>query len=306
MGGRNMQELFLGQKGKYIEKVIKKTEELTLLAKGDETEIMHLKITAGEMFQIDPGEKDRLMEFFYIIKGTVMYDNEGETIYLNEGEYCYVKSLKEPTYFKTITEVNLLYITNQPVFHLLSKEIEKLSEMRRLVEKKDLCTYEHEVRTRRLVVGIGEKLNLSKGQVSMLYYSAIFHDIGKINVPDEILNKPGKLTFKEFECVKKHAAEGADIISATFIKDAANAVLEHHERLDGSGYPQGLKGEKICIEGKIIGVVDTYDAMISDRPYKKGVSPIEAMKEIKGLIGKHYDEEVVMLLEEILKEDGII
>lgn len=301
-----MQEIYFGQKGKYIEMVAKKTEKLTLLAKGDETEIMHIKIAPEEVFWIDAGEKDRLLEFFYILKGEIQCDNQGQPLYLSEGEYCYVKNLKEPTYFKTMTEVNLLYITNQPVFHLLSDEIKKIAEMNKLVQEKDTYTHDHEIRLSNYSYRIGEKLNLPKGQIDMLHYASSFHDIGKINVPDEILNKPGKLTFEEFECVKKHSADGADIVSATFIKDAAKAILEHHERLNGSGYPQGLKGEEICVEGKIIGVVDTFDAMTSDRPYKKGVSPIDAMKEIKGLIGKHYDETVVMLLEEILKEDGVI
>ena len=301
-----MQEFFLGKKGKYIEKVVKKTEELTLLAKGDDTEIMHIKITTGEMFYIDPGEKDRLMEFFYILSGKVIYDNEGETVYLNEGEYCYVKNLKEFTYFKTMTEVTLLYITNQPVFHLLSNEIQKLLDIVALVEKKDLYTHNHEVRTRKYAVGIGEKLGLLKGQLFMLRYSSIFHDIGKINVPDEILNKPGPLTFEEYECVKKHSEDGANIVGSTYIKEAAKAILQHHERLDGSGYPQGLIDEEICIEGKIIAVVDSYDAMTSDRVYRKGRSPIVALDEIKSLTGKQYDKSVVRCLEEILKEDGII
>ena len=301
-----MHEIFLGQKGKYIEKVVKRTEELTLLAKGDDVEIMKVKIKSDEIFYIDPGVKDRLLEFFFIIKGKVMYDDEGEAIYLSEGEYCYVKNLKKSTYFKTVTEVTLLYITNQPVFHLLSDEIKKIDKMLTLVKGKDINTYDHETRTRKYVGGIAEKLCLSKGQTIMLYHSAIFHDIGKINVPDEILNKPGPLTKEEFDCMKKHAADGAAIVGNTYIKDAALAILQHHERLDGSGYPQGLKGEEICIEAKIIGVVDTYDAITSDRVYRKGRSAKVALDEIKSLVGKHYDQAVVKALEEILKEDGVI
>ena len=301
-----MHEIFLGQKGKYIEKVVKRTEELTLLAKGDETEIMQVKIIPDEIFYIDPGDKDGLMEFFFIIKGKVMYDNEGEAIYLSEGEYCYVKNLIKFTFFKAMTDVTLLYITNQPVFHLLSEEIKKMTEMITLVEGKDLYTNDHETRTRKYVIEIAEKLCLSKSQLIMICYAATFHDIGKINVPDEILNKPGPLTKEEFECMKKHAADGAAIVGNTYIKDAALAILQHHERLDGSGYPQGLKGEEICVEAKIIGVVDTYDAITSDRVYRKGRSAIVALDEIKSLVGKHYDQAVVKALEEILKEDGVI
>ena len=301
-----MREIFLGVKGKYIEKVVKRTEELTLLAKGDDTEIMHIKITPGETFYIVPGEEDRLMEFFYIIDGKVVYDDDGEDIYLNEGEYCYVNNLKETTYFKTMTEVTLLYITNQPVFYLLSDEIKKVTQLMALAKEKDIYTHDHETRTKKYVVGIGKKLCLAKGQLVMLCHSAIFHDIGKINVPDEILNKPGPLTFEEFECIKKHPADGAAIVGNTYLKEVALAILQHHERIDGSGYPQGLKGDEICIEAKIIAVVDTYDAMTSDRVYRKARSPRVAIDEIKSLVGKHYDGSVVNALEELLKEEGVI
>ena len=306
-----MKNIYFGQTGKYIEKVVKGTEELFLLAKGDKTEIMNIKIMLGYVFWIDPGEtdpgeNDMLLEFFYILKGKIMYETEGEPIYLTEGEYFYVKNLKETTYFKATTEVSMLYITNQPVFHLLSSEIQKLMELNKLVEDKDIYTHNHGVRVGAYSYRIGKKLQLSKEQLEMLWHSSSLHDIGKINVPDKILNKPGQLTLEEFQYIKKHPTDGANIVNNTYIQDATKAILQHHERLDGSGYPQGLKCDEICIEGKIIGVVDTYDAMTTDRLYRKGMSPIAALNIIKSLIRKYYDESVVIFLEEILQEEGII
>lgn len=301
-----MKGLHLAKNDSYIERVNKKTVQLSLLAKNDDVEIMQQKIQANAVFHVDPGDDSNLMEFFYIISGTIVYEQSNEIVTLETGEYFFVRDLKEPAYFKTITEVRMLYISTQPVFHFLSEEIVKLTEMRRKVEAKDMYTHDHGLRLEGYSVRIGEKLNMSKAKLTNLGYAAGFHDIGKINVPDEILNKPGKLTNEEFEYIKRHPADGADIIENTFLKDCALAILQHHERLDGSGYPNKLKGDEISLEGKIIAVVDTYDAMTSDRPYRKGMDPKVAFAEIKSLVGKHYDEKIVACFEEVLKEEGLL
>ncbi len=298
--------LHLSKGDNYIERVNKKTEQLSLLAKCDGVEVMHQTIQPNVLFHVDPGDDSNLMEFFYIISGTVVYENQNETVTLEGDDYFYVRDLKEAAYFKTVTEVSMLYIASQPVFHFLSEEIVKLTEMRSKVEAKDMYTHDHGMRLEYLAAKIGEKLHLSKGRLSILSYAAGFHDLGKLNVPDEVLKKPGKLTSEEFDCIKKHPADGADIIKNTFLKDSAVIILQHHERLDGSGYPNKLKGDEICLEAKIIAVVDTYDAMTSDRPYRKGMDPKVAFAEIKSLVGKHYDEKIVNCFEEVLKEDGII
>lgn len=211
---------------------------------------------------------------------------------------------KASTHFKTLSEVMLLYVSSQPVFYLLSNEIEKMMEILKKVEEKDMYTHGHGMRLQKYSFKIGERMHLSKNNLDVLSRAAAFHDIGKVNVPDEILRKPGRLSKEEFDIIKKHPEDGEHIISNTFLKEASIPIRQHHERLDGSGYPDGLKGNEICLEAKIIAAVDTYDAMTSDRPYRKGMEPRVALEEIKGLIGKHYDEKVVLCLEEILKEQG--
>ncbi|ERI91492.1 HD domain protein [Clostridiales bacterium oral taxon 876 str. F0540] len=298
--------LYLEKDDEFIEKVSKNGEELRLLAKGDGVEIMNQRFQADLVFWLDPGDNERLMEFFYILEGTVSYKKDNDEVKLTKGDYFYVHSLKESVYFKTLTDVSLLYISSQPIFHLLSNEIEVLSEMLKKVEGKDMYTHSHGMRLKDLSIKIGENMKLSQKQLDILFYSALFHDIGKINVPDEILKKPGKLTNEEFEYIKKHPADGADIIKNTFLREAVPGILQHQERLDGSGYPMGLKEEEICLEAKIIAVVDTYDAMTSDRPYRKGMDPKAAINEMKSLIGKHYDEKIVRTFEQILKEEKVI
>ena len=120
------------------------------------------------------------------------------------------------------------------------------------------------------------------------------HDVGKIKVPAEILSKPGKISDIEFSFIKTHAQAGYDILKdINFPWPIAQMVLQHHERLDGSGYPQGLKGEAILLEARILSVADVVEAMSSHRPYRPGLGNDAAMEEITKNRGKFYDPQVV-------------
>lgn len=301
-----MNGLHLVHDSECIDKVAKGKEELSLLAKGNGTEIMLGKIPKGVTFFIEPAKNDDLMEFVYILEGTLVNkENELESI-LNGGDYFYAYKLQETTYFKTLSNIRMLYITTQPVFNSLSNEIKQLNEIVKKVEEKDMYTNNHGERLGEYALKIGEKLNISKDKFESLYYAALFHDIGKINIPDEILKKPGKLTPEEFEIIKKHPMFGKQIINGTFLKNLGDIILQHHERVDGKGYPFGLKASDISTEAKIICVADSYDAMTSDRPYRKGMSSRNAMDELRRCAGTQYDEEIVNILEKILIEDGVL
>ncbi|GFZ33503.1 hypothetical protein CSC2_40290 [Clostridium zeae] len=301
-----MSGIFFNYKGDYIEKVLSNKSELALLANGGQTEIMLQRIEKNTTFYIYPGDNSELMEFFYLLEGEVALQLEDKIVKLTGGDYFISKDLKDKAFFRTETDVSMLYVSNEQVFHLMSVKMKKLSQMREAVEKKDMYTHEHGERVKEYAIKIGEKLQLSNTRMTCLNFAAGFHDLGKINVPDEILKKPGRLTAEEFEYIKKHPKDGEDIVKGTFIQEAALAIGQHHERLDGSGYPLGLKGKEICMEAQVVGVADSYDAMTSDRPYRKGMEPGEALRELKALAGKHYDELIISKLEEVLKEEGLI
>lgn len=298
-----MEGLFIGRKNSYIEKVSKYVEELSLIAKGDNVEIMIQKVKMGVSITVCPGESEELMEFFYILKGSMSNAGNGveKLTELYEGDYFYVNKLKDTVYFKTTSDVELMYVSTQPVFNLLSDEIIELKNILKGLEEKDLYTHGHDIRLCDYSSKIGEVLNLSKEQLERVYYATLFHDIGKVNTPYEILNKPGKLTSIEYDIIKTHPIDGKNLMDKTFLRSIGEIIAQHHERLDGSGYPNKLMGEAISIEAKIIAVVDSYDAMISDRPYRKAMSHDEAIKDLKRLSGIQYDERIVDILEEILK-----
>ena len=133
--------------------------------------------------------------------------------------------------------------------------------------------------------------------------SGIIHDLGKIHVPAEILSRPGRLSPAEFEMIKTHPQVGHDIIQGVkFPWPVAETILQHHERLDGSGYPQGLKGEQILIEARILAVADTVEAMVSHRPYRPGLGIDKALEEITANRGTRYDPAAVDACVKLIRE----
>jgi HD-GYP domain-containing protein (c-di-GMP phosphodiesterase class II) len=129
------------------------------------------------------------------------------------------------------------------------------------------------------------------------------HDIGKIAIPAEILSKPGKISVIEFEIIKTHAQHGYEILKEIdFPWPVAQSILQHHERLDGSGYPQGLKGDEILLEARILAVADTVEAMSSHRPYRAGLGIDAALKEIEAQSGKFYDPQAAAACLRLFRE----
>ena len=162
------------------------------------------------------------------------------------------------------------------------------------VDAKDSYTAGHSERVTKIALEIGIKLNLPEERLELLENAALFHDIGKLGVPDNILLKPGKLTELEFEKVKEHPSVGVNILrNIDFLTDALPIILHHHEKFSGGGYPDGLSHNDIPLESRIIAVADTYDAMTSDRPYRKGLTHNEAVAEIIKFKGIQFDEYVV-------------
>ncbi len=167
------------------------------------------------------------------------------------------------------------------------------------IEAKDHNTHDHLVRTRVYVSEIGMALNLGPLEMQALLTASFLHDIGKLAVPEYIINKPGKLTPEEFDKIKIHPIVGAEILERVrFPYPVVPIVRSHHEAWDGSGYPDGLKGEEIPIGARILTVVDCFDALASDRPYRRAMPIEDAMALVKSKAGSQFDPAVVKIMEE--------
>jgi len=169
--------------------------------------------------------------------------------------------------------------------------------------KRDPYTSSHQRRVTKLVIAIAKQLNLAAEQIAGIRVASILHDIGKIYVPSEILSKPTKLTEAEFNIIKTHSQAGFEILQGVeFPWPIAQIVLQHHEKLDGSGYPNGLTDEKILYEAKIIMVADVVEALSSDRPYRPAFGIDAALKEIATNKGKYYEPTVVEACLEVFRQ----
>jgi putative two-component system response regulator len=183
--------------------------------------------------------------------------------------------------------------------------LETIHRLAAAAECRDQYTGSHILRMSRYAAAIAQKMGLDRGFVKALLYAASMHDIGKIGIPDKILMKPGKLDDKEWETMKQHTVIGAKLLNGSkqdYIKLAEEIALTHHEKWDGTGYPQGLAGERIPISGRIVAVADVFDALISERPYKPPLSIRESFTIIKNERGTHFDPDFVDAFIDIKQE----
>ncbi len=169
------------------------------------------------------------------------------------------------------------------------------------IEAKDAYTRGHTERVAEYARMIAEEMRLSRREVETVSFGAALHDIGKLGVYENILNKPGELTEQEWEIVRSHPEVGANIIrNMKFLESACDLVRHHHERLDGKGYPDGLRGPQISVGARIIAVADSFDAMTSDRPYRRAFSIEESLSQLKSQEDK-FDQEIVAYMETLVR-----
>jgi HD-GYP domain-containing protein (c-di-GMP phosphodiesterase class II) len=207
-------------------------------------------------------------------------------------------------YFRDITSYKKAGEKLEKSYKALKKNLNDVVDtMIKIVEMRDPYTAGHQLRVANLATAIATKLNLNNKCIEEIYNAAIIHDIGKIYIPSSILSKPGALTDLELQFVKAHPSGGYDIIKGIdFPASISKSILQHHERLDGSGYPQGLLEKDICLEAKILAVADVVEAISSHRPYRPALGIDKALKEIEEKKGILYDPDIVDACIKIFKE----
>jgi len=194
-------------------------------------------------------------------------------------------------------EKDRVEVEKRHVEQIASLNMRTIEALALAIEAKDQTTHTHLQRVRTYAVAVATQLNLSEGEIEALRAAALLHDIGKLAVPEQIINKPGKLTPEEFEKMKVHPLVGAEILErVAFPYPVAPIVRSHHERWDGTGYPEGLSGQQIPIGARILAAVDCLDALASHRQYRPALPLAEAMAKVKEKAGTWFDPQVVDIL----------
>lgn len=180
-------------------------------------------------------------------------------------------------------------------------------ELINVIALKSPNTASHCIRVSIIALEIGKTFNLSTDEMEQLFVASMLHDVGKVLVDDKILNKPNKLTEVEYEVIKKHSKMGFHILNKIKgFENVSEIVLHHHERYDGEGYPNGLKGKRIPFLSRIIAVADSFDAMTYDRPYRKKMRVEEAVKEIEKNKYSQFDKDIASAFLYLVKNNNMI
>ncbi len=197
--------------------------------------------------------------------------------------------------FTTLASLAAVAIENASLYEQLQETFyTTVYTLAETIEKRDTYTGNHTKRVMEYSLAIGKTLELPEKDMARLQLGAVLHDIGKIGVRDSVLLKESSLTDEEFEQIKNHPLYGEEIIRGiSQLKSAIPGVKHHHEKFSGRGYPDGLKGEEIDITARIISVADSFDAMTTNRPYRKGLSLDEAFEELRKYSGSQFDPEIV-------------
>lgn len=211
--------------------------------------------------------------------------------------YDIIQEIKDvyKEYAKTIEDLDLKMMELEEINKaLMERDIQLISVLAEAVEIKDSATGNHSKKVAEIALKIAEELGVKDSEeLEAIKYGAILHDIGKIGIPESILNKPGKLTPEEFELMKKHTIFGEKIISTIPGWNlVADIIRHHHENWDGSGYPDGLKNGEISLRAQIVSISDVFIALIEDRPYRKAMTIDEALDVIKSMVNKKFSEKI--------------
>ncbi|WP_300359173.1 two-component system response regulator [uncultured Pseudoalteromonas sp.] len=230
-----------------------------------------------------------------IIFVTALSHEQDESEGFALGAVDYITKPISPAIVRARVKTHLSLVQAQ---QLQLAHIDLINRLGRAAEYKDTDTGEHIARMSRYSKVLALAYGMTEFQAEQLRQAAPMHDVGKIGIPDAVLLKPGRLDENEFEHMKQHATIGAKILensSSPLLQLAHKLALEHHEKWDGSGYPYGLKGEEISIEGRIVSIADVFDALTSTRPYKKAWTVDQAVELLKSESGKHFDPQLVDL-----------
>ena len=286
--------------------------EPTILYQSELSPVTYTNLPTGNYtFRLEVLDSDKvtvLEESSYrFVKEKEIYDNHWFVIYMVAVAMLAVAWF---TWFIARRQSEKTMAIQQQQLEIAQKQVQMGNEtilaIAKTVDAKDENTSQHSQRVSEYSVMIGRELGFSEQECENLRRAALLHDIGKIGIPDRILNKPARLTDDEYAVMKSHVVRGADILKDfTLIENVVDGAMYHHERYDGSGYYKGLKGEEIPIYGRIIGVADAFDAMTANRVYRQKLDFDYVIKEIERCKGTQFDPKIADIMLKLIREGKI-
>lgn len=288
--GHKAGDALLKQASWIMQKVCRKSDIVARVG-GDEFVVVLPRTTSGEAAEIASHMK--------VLAAKERVSN----IELSISNGCDTKTTESQSIVEVLANAEN-YMYQHKIYERLSARSKTIDLIMSTLFEKSIREAMHSKRVSGLCQIIASKMNFNKDAVNQMRIAGLLHDIGKIGVDENILNKPGRLTDDERRDIERHPEIGWKILSSTTeFSELALFILSHHERWDGGGYPNGIKGEAIPLEARIIGIADAYDAMTSERSYKKGMSQEDAVLELKRCSGTQFDPEIVkMFVNEVLSQ----
>lgn len=263
-----------------------------LVATGDDVEVLHHKLPRGTRFGLIPAPGGKAFEAIVVVEGRIrcLTPQPAELV---PGDTFAQWPIREPHIFEACENSLVVHISSKPMFDDSTAAFESLRKVAREVALRDGYTHEHCLRVQNLAGALAIRATLPADSIHWLLLGAFLHDVGKSKVPPEIITKPGPLDRDEWQVMRQHPSWGREMVEGSPIGEAGHIIEQHHERLDGSGYPRGLSGSRIPVESQIVSIADTWDAIVSDRPYHQGESPEAAMRELRRCSSILFDPELV-------------
>lgn len=278
---------------------------ITLMGRWNNIAEALFSLNKGGSFCAQYNPENTNVESYILLDGEVDIEYRGTMTTMKVGETLDASCYDKIVTFYATSNAEILMKMDADFYEQLFFETLTLQTEMDAVSQVDGYTYHHCDRIRQYAIEVWKQMDQPKSRLKLLRWGSYFHDIGKLAIPLEILNKPGKLTPDEWETMKSHSLIGASIMRThpvEWLKNAAFIVEQHHERYDGKGYPYGLKGDEISIEAAIVSVVDAFDAMTTERVYKQALTVEEAFAELIKGKGTQFHPDVVDRFIEIFQE----
>jgi len=262
-----------------------------LKASSDKLEFFHVYAQAGRTLLMHPNESKGGLCIFYILRGKAVCSEKKITA--GESDTIAVKNLSKTVIFKIIEDTEFLVVTEIKFFQKQVAFFMKMSDAMNKIQKKDEYTANHCNRTGELALHLGQIMGLNDEALNDLVFAAKLHDIGKTKIPTAILNKPAIYNPAEYELIKNHPVHGFNMLK-NHVPDAVSLIIrQHHEKCDGSGYPDQLCSSQILAGARILAVADVFDALTSNRPYRSALPVWRAFSCIRKMAGYWWDRDAV-------------